>query len=60
MPGVLAYLAVCLVNYGFVYYGAFRYRTPMEPLMLLVAVPLLVALWSQRGTLRTAVDRSRA
>ena len=57
MQGVLAYLAVCLVNYGFVYYGAFRYRTPMEPLMLLVAVPLLVAAWSQRGALRTALDR---
>ena len=24
-------LALCLVNYGFVYYGQYRYRMPMEP-----------------------------
>jgi 4-amino-4-deoxy-L-arabinose transferase-like glycosyltransferase len=48
MQGVLAYLALCLVNYGFVYYGQFRYRIPMEPFMILVATPLMTALWAWR------------
>ncbi|MBN1527645.1 MAG: glycosyltransferase family 39 protein [Thermoleophilaceae bacterium] len=52
MRGVLAYLAVCLVVYGFVYYGQFRYRLPMEPLMILVAAPLLARAWALRGALR--------
>ena len=51
MRGVLAYLAACLVVYGFVYYGQFRYRLPMEPLMILVATPLVVSLWQARGAL---------
>lgn len=54
MRGVLAYLAACLVTYGFLYYGQFRYRLPMEPLMILVAAPLAVALWQRRGALRGA------
>ena len=49
MRGVLAYLALSLVTYGFVYYGQFRYRLPMEPLMILVATPLLVRVWAQRA-----------
>jgi hypothetical protein len=54
MRGVLAYLAACLVIYGFLYYGQFRYRLPMEPLMILVAAPLAVAVWQRRGVLRGA------
>ena len=52
MQGTLAYLAVCLVTYGFVYYGQFRYRIPMEPLMILVAAPLLVGVWERRQSLK--------
>ena len=52
MRGVLAYLAASLITYGFAYYGQFRYRVPMEPLMLLVATPLVVAVWERRGQLR--------
>jgi hypothetical protein len=52
MRGVLAYLAASLVTYGFIYYGQFRYRLAMEPLMILVATPLLIALWRGRGRLR--------
>jgi 4-amino-4-deoxy-L-arabinose transferase-like glycosyltransferase len=52
MRGVLAYLAACLFVYGFVYYGQFRYRLPMEPLMILVATPLVVSVWQARGALR--------
>jgi 4-amino-4-deoxy-L-arabinose transferase-like glycosyltransferase len=52
MRGVLAYLAASLVTYGFVYYGQFRYRLAMEPLMILMATPLLLAVWRNRGTLR--------
>jgi 4-amino-4-deoxy-L-arabinose transferase-like glycosyltransferase len=52
MQGVLAYLVLSLVTYGFVYYGQFRYRLVMEPMMILVATPLLVAAWERRGSLR--------
>jgi 4-amino-4-deoxy-L-arabinose transferase-like glycosyltransferase len=55
MRGVLAYLAFCLVTYGFVYYGQWRYRIPMEPFMLFVATPLLAAVWAQRKALRDAL-----
>jgi 4-amino-4-deoxy-L-arabinose transferase-like glycosyltransferase len=50
--GALAYLVASLVTYGFVYYGQFRYRLAMEPLMILVATPLLVSVWQQRSALR--------
>jgi hypothetical protein len=49
--GALAYLAVCLFVYGFVYYGQFRYQIPMEPLMILVATPLIVSVWTRREAL---------
>ena len=54
MRGVLAYLAACLVVYGVVYYGQFRYRLPMEPLMILVATPLIVTVWQRRTALGEA------
>jgi 4-amino-4-deoxy-L-arabinose transferase-like glycosyltransferase len=54
MRGVLAYLAASLVVYGFVYYGQFRYRLAMEPLMILVATPLIVSVWQGRRALREA------
>jgi 4-amino-4-deoxy-L-arabinose transferase-like glycosyltransferase len=52
LRGALAYLVASLVIYGFVYYGQFRYRLGMEPLMILVATPLLVTAWQQRNALR--------
>jgi 4-amino-4-deoxy-L-arabinose transferase-like glycosyltransferase len=52
MRGVLAYLVASLVTYGVIYYGQFRYRLALEPLMLLVATPLLLAVWQGRGDLR--------
>jgi 4-amino-4-deoxy-L-arabinose transferase-like glycosyltransferase len=58
MRALLAYLALCLVNYGIVYYGQWRYKIPMEPFMLLVATPLLVGAWNQRRNIRAALDRS--
>jgi 4-amino-4-deoxy-L-arabinose transferase-like glycosyltransferase len=57
MQGVLAYLALCLVNYGVVYYGQWRYRIPMEPFMIIVAAPLLVRLADQRAALADAFAR---
>lgn len=57
MRGVLAYLALCLVNYGVIYYGQWRYRIPMEPLMILIAAPLLVRIWAQRGALADGLAR---
>jgi hypothetical protein len=47
--GVLALFAVSLVFYGFIFYGNFRYRAPLEPLMMLVAAPVLARLWNMRG-----------
>jgi 4-amino-4-deoxy-L-arabinose transferase-like glycosyltransferase len=41
LRAALAFLAVVLVLYGFVFYGNFRYRIPLEPLMILVAAPLV-------------------
>lgn len=44
-PGVRALwmlLAASLVLYGFVLYGNYRYRIPLEPAMILLAVPVLV------------------
>lgn len=35
-------LGASLVLYGFVLYGNYRYRMPLEPVMILLAVPLLV------------------
>jgi 4-amino-4-deoxy-L-arabinose transferase-like glycosyltransferase len=57
MRGVLAYLALCLVNYGVIYYGQWRYRIPMEPFMILVATPLLVRVWDERAGLANALAR---
>jgi 4-amino-4-deoxy-L-arabinose transferase-like glycosyltransferase len=57
MRAVLAYLALCLVNYCIVYYGQWRYRIPMEPFMILVATPLLVRAWERRAALADAVGR---
>jgi 4-amino-4-deoxy-L-arabinose transferase-like glycosyltransferase len=56
MHGVLAYLALCLVNYGIVYYGAWRYRIPMEPFMAIVATPLLVRVWLSRRALASVLS----
>lgn len=53
MQGVLAYLALCLVNYGVVYYGQYRYRIPMEPFMVLIAAPLVTAVWTHRRSFMT-------
>jgi 4-amino-4-deoxy-L-arabinose transferase-like glycosyltransferase len=44
LRGSLAYIAVSLVLYGFVFYGNFRYRAALEPLMLMVAAPLIAQL----------------
>lgn len=51
----IAFLALALVLYGFVFYGNFRYRIPLEPLMMLVAAPLVARLADvRRGVTPTA------
>jgi 4-amino-4-deoxy-L-arabinose transferase-like glycosyltransferase len=52
MRGALAYIASLLVIYGVVYHGQFRYRLSMEPLLVLVATPLIVTVWQRRRSLR--------
>jgi 4-amino-4-deoxy-L-arabinose transferase-like glycosyltransferase len=55
MQAVLAYLVLCLVNYGVFYYGSWRYRIPMEPFMVIVATPLLVRVWDGRRALAALI-----
>ena len=59
MQGVLAYLVLCLFNYGVVYYGAWRYRIPMEPFMVIVATPLLVRVAARRRVPRRRAGSAR-
>ncbi len=47
--GALVMFAGALFMFGFVYYGNYRYRVPLEPLMILVAAPLLVRAWDLRA-----------
>jgi hypothetical protein len=55
LKAAIAFLAVALVLYGFVFYGNFRYRIPLEPLMILVAAPLVGRLADlRRGVTRAA------
>lgn len=51
MRGVAVVFLLSLVLYGFVYYGNYRYRVPLTPLLLLVSSPLLAALADLRGRL---------
>ena len=48
MRGVLAFLALAVPLYGFLYYGNVRYRVPLEPLMILVVAPGAAAVWAAR------------
>ena len=48
-------IALALVLYGFVFYGNFRYRLPLEPLMILLAVSLLAPVWEARRRLRDSI-----
>ncbi len=48
--GALVLFAGSLVMFGFVYYGNYRYRVPLEPLMILFAAPLLVRAWDLRAS----------
>jgi hypothetical protein len=51
-------LGMTLVLYGFVFYGNFRYRMPLEPLMILLAAPLLTAAWRTRDRLGATVGEA--
>jgi 4-amino-4-deoxy-L-arabinose transferase-like glycosyltransferase len=48
----IALTAISLFLYGFVLYGNFRYRMPLEPVMILLVAPLLTRLWERRSLLR--------
>lgn len=50
----LVALITALVLYGFFYFGSYRYRFPMEPLMILVAAPLVTGVWRSRGAIQEA------
>ncbi len=49
-------IGISVVLYGFVFYGNFRYRMPLEPLMILLATPLLTAAWRGRAALAERVQ----
>jgi hypothetical protein len=48
----IALTAISLFLYGFVLYGNFRYRMPLEPVMILLAAPLVTRVWERRALLR--------
>jgi 4-amino-4-deoxy-L-arabinose transferase-like glycosyltransferase len=50
----IALTAISLFLYGFVLYGNFRYRMPLEPVMILLAAPLVTRVWQERRRLRPA------
>lgn len=52
MRCIAATFLTALFLYGFMYYGNYRYRLPLEPLMIVVASSLLTRVWSRRMTLR--------
>ena len=60
MRAILAFLALAVPLYGFVYYGNVRYRVPLEPLMILVAsaalTPRVVAAYTSRRSAGTAAS----
>jgi len=49
---VLVTVITALFLYGFLYFGSYRYRLPLEPLMILLAAPLVTGVWRQRRAIR--------
>ena len=49
-------IGLALLLYGFVFYGNFRYRLPLEPLMILLGASLHATVWEGRGRLRDSVS----
>jgi hypothetical protein len=47
----IALTVLSLFLYGFVLYGNFRYRMPLEPVMIMLVAPLLVGVWERRALL---------
>lgn len=60
LRGALVFLAISAVLYGFVFFGGFRYLAPLEPLMLLVAAPLIAQLGKLRAHRLGPVDGNGA
>jgi 4-amino-4-deoxy-L-arabinose transferase-like glycosyltransferase len=54
MRAALAFIALAVPLYGFVYYGNVRYRIPLEPLMLLVVGAVAARVWEARASLAVA------
>jgi 4-amino-4-deoxy-L-arabinose transferase-like glycosyltransferase len=50
--GSLAFICVGLFLYGWLFYGNFRYHAPLEPLMILIAAPLVTRLRTLRAAAR--------
>lgn len=46
--GCLVLICISVVLYSFVFYGNFRYRMPLEPVMMLIAAPLAARLMQLR------------
>jgi hypothetical protein len=44
LRAILAYMGISILLYAIVLYGQFRYHVPIEPLMMLVAAPLVAQL----------------
>ncbi|MCX6388353.1 MAG: glycosyltransferase family 39 protein [Solirubrobacterales bacterium] len=57
LRAAIAYIAFSFLLYSVVLYGQFRYHVPMEPLMMLVAAPLVAQMVAVR---RRRLDASRS
>jgi 4-amino-4-deoxy-L-arabinose transferase-like glycosyltransferase len=54
MRACLAFIALAVPLYGFIYYGNVRYRIPLEPLMILVVAGVAARVWAARPSLGVA------
>jgi len=54
MRAILAFIALAVPLYGFVYYGNVRYRIPLEPLMLIVVGGVAARVWAARPALASS------
>jgi hypothetical protein len=60
LRAILLYMGVSLLLYVVVLYGQFRYHVPVEPLMMLVAAPVVAQLVAVRQRRLSPPDKGAA
>jgi 4-amino-4-deoxy-L-arabinose transferase-like glycosyltransferase len=59
LRAILVYIGISVLLWCTVFYGNFRYRAGLEPLMMLVAAPLVLRLWDMRTRRRSGGEKAR-